>query len=425
MEENMADEKSGTPVSGTILVVGGGISGITTALEAAEVGHEVYIVEKNPYMGGRVARMHKYFPKLCPPTCGLEINFQRIKKNKNIKYFTLTEVEKISGQPGNYDVTLKETPRYVNNNCTCCGKCADACDVEIPNEFNLGMDKIKAAYLPHQMAFPQRYVLHPSIIGTATAQKCKDACTYNAVDLEMKANTYTIKVGSVVWATGWNPYDAKKIDNLAFGKVKNVITNVMMERLAAQNGPTNGKIVRPSDGKSVEKIAFVQCAGSRDENHLAFCSYVCCLASLKQTTYIREANPKSKATIFYIDIRTPGRYEKFYEKVKADANVSFIKGKVAKIEEDTGTGDVIVTVEDTLSGRKLHEKFDMVVLATGMEPSTASVKVPGNAKYDENNFVVSSEILATGCVKKPCDVMSSGQIATGTALKAIQQLGRR
>jgi len=421
----MADEKSGTPVSGTILVVGGGISGITTALEASEVGHEVFIVEKNPYLGGRVARMHKYFPKLCPPTCGLEINFQRIKKNKNIKYFTMTEVEKISGQPGNYDVTLKETPRYVNNNCTSCGKCAEACDVEIPNEFNLGLDRTKAAYLPHEMAFPQRYVLHPSIIGTATAQKCKEACSYNAVDLDMKPNTYTIKVGSVVWATGWNPYDARKIDNLGFGKVKNVITNVMMERLAAQNGPTKGKIIRPSDGKPVEKIAFVQCAGSRDENHLAFCSYVCCLASLKQTTYIREANPKSKATIFYIDLRTPGRYEKFYEKVKADANVSFVKGKVARIEEDAGTGDVIVTVEDTLSGKKLHETFEMVVLATGMEPSTASVKVPGNAQYDENNFVISSEILATGCVKKPCDVMSSGQISTGTALKAIQQLGRR
>ena len=420
----MAHEMSGAPVAG-ILVVGGGISGITTALEAVEVGHEVFIVEKNPYLGGRVTRMHKYFPKLCPPTCGLEINFQRIKNNKKVKYFTLTEVEKISGGPGNYDVTLKETPRYVNSNCTCCGKCAEACDVEIPNEFNLGMDKTKAAYLPHEMAFPQRYVLHPSIIGTNTAQKCKDACAYNAVDLDMKPKTFTVKVGSIVWATGWNPYDAKKIDNLSFGKVKNVITNVMMERLSAPNGPTKGKIVRPSDGKPVQNIAFVQCAGSRDENHLAFCSYVCCLASLKQTTYVREANPKSKATIFYIDLRTPGRYEKFYNKVKADANVSFVKGKVAHIEEDAATGDVIVTVEDTLSGKKLHEKFEMVVLATGMEPSTATVKVPGNAKYDENNFVISGEILATGCVKKPCDVMSSGQIATGTALKAIQMLGRR
>ena len=420
----MADEKTVAPGPGTILVVGGGISGITTALEAAEVGYEVFIVEKNPYLGGRVAQLNKYFPKLCPPTCGLEINFQRIKKNKNIKWFTLTEVEKISGGPGNYDVALKQSPRYVNANCTCCGKCAEACDIEIPNEFNFGMDKRKAAYLPHEMAFPQRYVLAPSLIGTPTAQKCKDACPYDAVALDDKVNTFTIKAAAIVWATGWNPYDAKKIDTLSFGKVQNVITNMMMERLASANGPTSGKIVRPSDGKEVNNIAFVQCAGSRDENHLPFCSYICCLASLKQSTYIREANPESKATIYYIDLRTPGRYEKFYKKVKADANVSFVKGKVAKIEEDPATKDVIVTVEDTLSGQKLHVRHEMVVLATGMEPSTATSKIPGNAEYDQDNFVVSGEILATGCVKKPSDVMSSGQTATGTALKAIQKVRR-
>jgi quinone-modifying oxidoreductase, subunit QmoA len=422
----MADETTGAPVAGTILVVGGGMSGITTALEAAEVGCEVYIVEKNPYLGGRVAQLNKYFPKLCPPTCGLEINFQRIKNNSKVKWFTMTEVESISGGPGNYDVTLKTNPRYVNNNCTCCGKCAEVCDVEISNEFNFGIDKRKAAYLPHEMAFPQRYVLDPSIIGKAAAQKCKDACTYNAIDLEDKPKTFKLKFASIVWATGWNPYDAAKIDNLSFGKVKNVITNMMMERLAAPNGPTKGKIVRPSDGKAVNNIAFVQCAGSRDENHLPFCSYICCLASLKQTTYIREANPKSKSTIFYIDLRTPGRYEKFYKKVKADANVSFVKGKVARIEEDAETKDVIITVEDIMSGKKKQERFEMVVLATGMEPSTVTSKVPGSAaKYDENNFVISGDILSAGCVKKPCDVMSSGQTATGTALKAIQTLVRR
>ncbi len=425
MEDTMADETTVAPVSGTILVVGGGISGITTALEAAEVGYEVFIVEKNPYLGGRVAQLNKYFPKLCPPTCGLEINFQRIKKNNKIKWFTLTEVEKISGGPGNYDVALKQTPRYVNNNCTCCGKCAEACDVEIPNVFNFGMDKRKAAYLPHEMSFPQRYVLDPSIIGTKAAQKCKEACPYDAVDLDDKAKTFTIKVASIVWATGWNPYDATKMDNLSFGKVQNVITNMMMERLAAPNGPTHGKIVRPSDGKVVNSIAFVQCAGSRDENHLTFCSYICCMASLKQTTYIREANPESRATIYYIDLRTPGRYEKFYNKVKADGNVSFVKGKVARIEEDPATKDVIVTAEDTLSGKKIHGRFDMVVLATGMEPSTAREKVPGNARYDADGFVIPGEILATGCVKKPTDVMLSGETATGTALKAIQMLVRR
>ncbi len=419
----MADETTGT--SGTIMVVGGGISGLTTAIEAAEVGHEVFIIEKNPYLGGRVAQLNKYFPKLCPPTCGLEINFQRIKNNKKLKWFTMTEVEKISGGPGNFDVTLKQNPRFVNENCTCCGKCGEACDTEISNAFNFDMDKRKAAYLPYEMSFPQRYVLDPSIIGTDTARKCKDACEYDAIDLDMKPKTLSLKAAAIVWATGWNPYDAQKIDNLSFGSVKNVITNMMMERLAAANGPTQGKIVRPSDGKAVGTIAFVQCAGSRDENHLPFCSYICCLASLKQATYIRETNKSSKATIFYIDLRTPGRYEKFYKKVKEDANVSFVKGKVAKIEEHPDTGDVTVTAEDTISGRKIQKTFDMVVLATGMEPSTVTEKIPGKGTYDENSFVVPGEILATGCVKKPSDVMSSGQTATGTALKAIQTLVRR
>jgi len=137
------------PASGSILGVGGGISGLTTALEAAEVGYEVFIAEKNPYLGGRVAQLNQYFPKLCPPTCGLEINFRRIKDNPNLKVFTLAEVEKVDGTPGNYDVSIKLSPRYVNENCTCCGECANVCQTEIPNDFNFGMDRIKGAYLPH------------------------------------------------------------------------------------------------------------------------------------------------------------------------------------------------------------------------------------------------------------------------------------
>ena len=167
----------------------------------------------------------------------------------------------------------------------------------------------------------------------------------------MKPETVNVKVGAVVMATGWNPYDATKMDNLGFGTVQNVITNMMMERIAAPNGPTGGKIVRPSDGKEVKNIAFVQCAGSRDENHLAHCSYICCLASLKQATYVRELYPDSKVKIFYIDIRTPGLYEnRFYTKIKEDQNVSFLKGKVAKVEQ-AQNGDVKVTAED-IHGRQ-------------------------------------------------------------------------
>ncbi len=423
-------ENKAAPANGSILVVGGGISGLTTALEAAEVGYEVFLVEKNPYLGGRVAQLNQYFPKLCPPTCGLEINFRRIKDNSKITVFTQAEVEKVDGSPGSYDVSIKLNPRYVNENCTCCGDCAEACETEVSSEFNFGMNSTKGAYLPFEMAFPSRYVIAPQIIGTDDAQRCKDACQYDAVDLDMQAETTNLQVGAIVWATGWEPYDAAKIDNLGFGQYPNVITNMMMERLAAPNGPTKGQITRPSDNKEPESVAFVQCAGSRDENYLPYCSYICCMASLKQATYIRERYPDAKVYIFYIDVRAPGqRYEKFYQKIKEDENVILIKGKVAEVSEDAATGNITVVAENAVTGEKTSQEVDMVVLATGMQPTAALAKLPADLKYNEDGFIINDfekgGMFATGCANKPSDVVSANQNATGMALKAIQTLVRK
>jgi quinone-modifying oxidoreductase subunit QmoA len=425
----MTDEKA-APVSGSIMVVGGGISGLTTALEAAEVGYEVFLVEKNPYLGGRVAQLNQYFPKLCPPTCGLEINFRRIKDNPRIKVLTMAEVERVEGGPGNYTVALKVNPRYVNENCTCCGACTDACQTEIASDFDFGMKQIKGAYLPFAMAFPARYVIDSRIVGTEDGQRAKAACTYDAVDLEMQPKTLNLNVGAIVWATGWVPYDAKKMDNLGFGKHKNIITNMMMERLAAPNGPTLGKITRPSDAKAPESIAFVQCAGSRDENYLPYCSYICCMASLKQVTYVRAQHPEAKIYIFYIDLRAPGyRYEKFYENIKKDPNVFFIKGKVAEVSEDKSTGNITVVAENAVTGEKIQQAVEMVVLATGMQPTAAVNKLPGTVKTTADGFILNDYaaggMFAAGCANKPADVVSSNQNATGMALKAIQTLVRR
>jgi len=423
-------DATAAPVSGSIMVVGGGISGLTTALEAAEVGYEVFLVEKNPYLGGRVAQLNQYFPKLCPPTCGLEINFRRIKDNPRIKVLTMTEVEKVDGTPGNYAVAVKVRPRFVNENCTCCGACAEACQTEIDSEYDFGMKKIKAAFLPFNMAFPARYVIDPKIVGGEDGKRAKEACKYDAIDLAMQPKTLNLNVGAIVWATGWTPYDAKKMDNLGFGTHKNIITNMMMERLAAPNGPTCGQIMRPSDAKAPASIAFVQCAGSRDENYLPYCSYICCMASLKQATYLRAQHPEAKIYIFYIDLRAPGyRYEKFYEAIKKDPNVFFIKGKVAEVSEDKATGNITVVAENAVTGEKIQQAVEMVVLATGMQPTAAVNKLPGAVKTTPDGFILNDYaaggMFAAGCANKPADVVSSNQNATGMALKAIQTLVRR
>jgi quinone-modifying oxidoreductase subunit QmoA len=374
-----------------------------------------------------VTQLNKYFWKMCPPNCGLEIQYKRIKNNGQVKIYTMAEVDKISGSEGNFEVTIKTQPRFVNEKCTGCNKCAEACPEERSNDFDFGMSKTKTAYLPHNQAFPLQYVIDGKTCKGASCAKCVDACKYDAIKLDMKAETITVKAGAVVMATGWNPYDATKMDNLGFGTVQNVITNMMMERLAAPNGPTGGKIVRPSDGKEVKNIAFVQCAGSRDENHLAHCSYICCLASLKQASYVRELYADSKAKIFYIDIRTPGLYEnRFYAKLKADANVSFLKGKVARVEQ-APNGDVKVTAEDIHGGGKITETFDMVVLATGMEPTARSLKGVGVPVTDDgfvDQTTLPKGIYATGTLKTPVDVARSAQDATGVVMKSIQSLRR-
>lgn len=415
----MTDEQG---TNGAILVVGGGISGLTAALEAAEVGNDVILIEKGPSFGGRVAQLNQYFPKLCPPSCGLEINFKRIKANRRIRTYTMTTVKAVAGGPGNYEVTLEISPRYVNSNCTACGECGTACPDEIPNEFNFGMDKCKAAYLPHEMAFPRRFVINKGALSASGAEAVKAACKYDAVDLEMKLETVKVQVGAIIWATGWVPYDAKKIDNLKFGTSEAIITNMMMERMAAPNGPTGGKIVRPGDGKSIDSVAFVQCAGSRDENHLEYCSHICCMASFKQMSYVRAQYPDAKIYVFYIDLRTPGKYEKFREERMSDVNAFFIKGKVAQINSEAD-GGVTVIAENAVTGDKVSQKVDLAVLATGMQPELAAQGAPFALNMDNSGFVISDSdkgIIAAGCAKKAADVVTTTQSSTAAALKAIQ-----
>jgi len=302
----------------------------------------------------------------------------------------------------------------------------EACPVERPNLFNQGMNSTKAIYLPYEMAYPLQYAIDGDACQGSECGKCIEACPYEAIELDMEPEMIEVEVQSVVWATGWAPYDAKGIDGLGFGTYPNVINNVMMERLASTNGPTAGKIQRPSDGGGIQTVAFVQCAGSRDENYLKHCSGVCCMGSLKQTRYVREQYPDAQIYVFYIDIRSPGRLEDFYAAVQEDEKVDFIKGKVAKITEDEASGNLIVEAEDTLSGERISQTVDLVVLATGIVPAETDVALELDAalERDEHGFLVSDQplagMVAAGCAKRPVDVATSVRDAAGAALKALQ-----
>jgi len=242
----------------------------------------------------------------------------------------------------------------------------------------------------------------------------------------MPPKTMTLRAGAIIIATGWDPYDAGRIDNLGFGTYPDVITNVMMERLAAPNGPTKGKILRPSNGREVESAVFVQCAGSRDQSHLGYCSGICCLASLKEATYLRERNPQARAHIFYIDLRTPGTYEFFQQKVRRDDHVTIMKGKVARVTADPASGQLVVEAEDVLAAGKTRLSVDLVVLASGMVSSLARGAPAGPVALDGDHFVLAAQtgegIFAAGCARAPVDVATSVQDATAAAALAIETI---
>lgn len=402
-----------------ILVIGGGISGITAAAEAAEAGRHVVLVEQRPYLGGNVIQMNNYFPKLCPPACGLEINFRRIRQNPRITCYTSTHVTSVKGEEGNLQVRLMQQPRYIRDNCAACGDCADVCPISRPDEFNRNLTQTKAAYLPHEMAFPYIYHIDDSYCTKEACGKCVAACDYDAIDLSAKKEEFSLTVSSIVVATGWKNYDAGRIDNLHYNEFPDVVTNVEFERIIAVDGPNNGQLKRISDGQRPADITFVQCAGSRDENHLPYCSAVCCSASLKHALNVQQKYPDVQVSIFYIDLRVSGRNEDFLARVEACGNINLIKGKVSGISAGKNSGDLAVEAEDILSGRKVRHDTQMVVLATGIVPYEADHQMDRNA-YGFIKDKPGSGIYAAACSRKPMDVSSSVKDATGAVLKAMK-----
>jgi len=409
-----------------LLVIGAGIAGVTAALEAAEMGSEVVLVEREPAIGGRVLRLTNYFPKLCPPSCGMEINTRRLERNPRIRVLTSAQVTDAQKTDAGWSVTITREPAYVTEACTACGDCEKACDTLVPDPHNLEMSRVKAIRLPHLNAWPVRFHFDREAVNDDEARRIADACAIGAVDLDAGATTETIEVGAVVVATGWHPYPIENLEELGGGTITDVIANVNMERMASPSGPTGGKIVCPSTNEPPRTVAFVQCAGSRDVNHLNYCSGVCCLASLKQATYVKSQLPDAEVTMYYIDRRTPGRNEDFLVKVAEMQGVNLVKGKVGRIEQQNGT--IKLHVEDVENVRLIEVEPDLVVLATGMVPNAAGNDLALFTRKDDEGFVLDdldSGVTVAGVARRPEDVAASVRDATGAAARAVIAAGGR
>ena len=402
-----------------ILIIGGGISGITAAVELAEAGRKVILVEQKPYLGGNVVKMNTYFPKLCPPGCGLEINFRRIRQNPRIKIYPSSTVTNISGEKGNFLAEIITAPQNVKESCTACGDCIEVCPEERPDEFNWGLTKTNVIFLPHEMAFPMKFTIDERYCKKEACNKCVDVCSYHAIDFSAQEEKTVAEVSAVIVASGWQNADVRRLETLNYLSSENIVTNVEFERLLAPNGPGDGKLLRPSDQSEPKEIVFVQCAGSRDENYLPYCSAVCCSASLKHALSIQDKLPDCKVKIFYIDLRVSGRNEDFLQRVEHHDNIALIKGKVGRIEEHSETKKLIVEAEDILHGVKERYEADMVVLATGIVPHPPT----SHFATDADGFMTGEQkegIFGIACSTKPMDVSSSVKEATAAALKAIQ-----
>jgi heterodisulfide reductase subunit A len=366
------------------LVLGGGITGITAALELANAGHLVYLVEREPSIGGHMAQWDKTFPTLDCAACILTPRMVDAGQHPNINLLTYSEVETVEGYLGNFTITVRKKARFIDETiCTGCAICEDKCPKSVIDDtFNAGLGTRKAIYRPFPQAVPKYPVIDTASCTYFIKGKCKACeifCPPGAIDFDQKDEILKLEVGNIILATGYDPFDARKIPQYGYGRLNNVFTSVEFERMVNASGPTNGKIIL-RDGKTEPKsIAIVHCVGSRDENNNEYCSRVCCMYSLKFAHLVKERIPQAEVYNFYIDIRAAGkRYEEFYHRVMSE-DVHFIRGRVAEITDATRTleeeGKLVVQAFDTLYGIQRRIPVDMVILSVGLEASHDSTQV--------------------------------------------------
>ena len=411
-----------------ILIIGGGIAGITAALELGYLGFKVHVVERRPSIGGNMAKLTKVFPTLDCAQCILTPKMAEVGRNPNVNLLTYAEAQEVSGRPGNFNVKVFMKPRGVDvEKCRSCGVCTKVCPVTVADEFNEGLSQRRAAYIEFPQAVPSAYVI--DFNACTKCGKCEQLCPSKAINLEDKGKTIDLNVGAILMATGYELYDARKLENYGYGVYKDVITMLDLERLTSASGPTSGYVKR-ADGRDVRKMAIVLCAGSRDKNHISYCSRICCMYALKQA-FVLKKMLGIDVHIYYTDIRATGKgYEELYWRDQ-EAGVVFVRGKVAEIWKNKN-GKLVVLAEDTLTSDVSEQEFDLVALATPMvapaglkelaEKMRLSLGEEGfiqekHPKLDPVDSLITG-VFACGCALSPKDVRDTVSDALGAAAKA-------
>ena len=437
-----------TPVTKRALVIGGGIAGITAALDIADAGFPVDIVEKKPTVGGKMAMLDKTVPTLDCASCIVTPKMTEVSQNPNIRILSYSEVVGVSGYIGNFSIDIKRHARFVDETkCTGCGECIEKCpNKKVPNDFNLNLDTKKAIYIPFAQAVPkvatidENYCLHMKGLKNGKDNVCgfcQKACGVGAINFDMKDEVITEKYGAIIVATGYNPIDLNKFDEFAYNTSPDVVSSLEFERLCNASGPTNGHLRRPSDGKEPKNIVFVQCVGSRcaagaEKGH-EYCSKVCCMYTAKHAILTRDHYPDTNCYVFTIDVRTPGKnFDEFYRRAVEQYGVHYIKGMVGKVTPQAD-GTLDVQGSDLILNKQVHIKADMVVLAASIEAdkSARPLATMLTTSMDNNDFFLEAHaklrpvesptagIFLAGCCQGPKDIPETVAQSSGAAAKAI------
>ena len=442
VRRNEALEPLAIPVTRKALVIGGGIAGIQAALDLANSGYEVVMVERSPSIGGHMIQLSETFPTLDCSQCILTPKMVEVSKHPKIKLLTSSEIQEVSGYVGNFKVKILKKPTYVDpDKCTLCDECTQVCPVVVPNEFDVNLTGRRAIYIPFPQAIPATYTLDikscPGLLPIACG-KCADVCKPKAIDYDMQPEILEEEIGTIIVATGYDLLDKEEMAEYGYGKYADVLDGLQFERLLSASGPTRGEVLRPSDHKVPKEVVFIQCSGSRDpELYCAYCSKICCMYTAKHAMLYKHKVHDGQAYIFYIDIRSGGKgYEEFVQRTLEEDNTLYLRGKVSKIFEEKGK--IKVRGVDTLIGKEVEIDADMVVLAQAMRPSKGSDELAKKLKVavDKDGFLseahpklkpvesVTAGMFFAGAAQAPKDIPEAVAQASGAAAKSITILSQ-